>query len=105
MSEALALVRDVDGEKASALMGRATDVATVCKAVVLNLAVDIKGKRYLPVEAWTTIAAAYGCVATIREVAEEERGVKAVAELRRHDGTVLATAEGFVGLDEPTWAN
>ncbi len=107
MSDALAVVRDVDGsiEKASVLMGRANDVASVCRAVVLNLAVEIHGKRYLPVEAWSTIAAAYGCIPSIREVIEEERGIRAVAELRTHTGTVLATAEGYVGLDEPTWAN
>lgn len=108
MSEAtaLAVVREVESpEKASTLMGRAADVAAVCKAVVLRLAVQIGEKRYLPVEAWATIAATYGCVPSIREVVEEERGIRAVAELKRHDGQVLATAEGYVGLDEPIWAN
>lgn len=100
----------VDGEVTSierpgVLMDRATSVAAVCKAVVLKLAVEIQGKRYLPVEAWATIASAYGCVPSIREVVEEERGIRAVAELKRADGSVIATAEGYVGLDEPTWAN
>jgi hypothetical protein len=107
MSEAaLALVEQPgENEKPTALMQRATDVASVCKAVVVGLAIDIKGKRYLPVEAWATIAATYGCAPSIREVVEEERGVRAVAELRKHDGSVIACAEGFVGLDEPEWAN
>lgn len=101
---ALALVESSE-EKPSALMQRATDVAAVCKAAVTRLAQDIQGKRYLPVEAWCTIAAAYGCAPSIREVAEEDRGIRAVAELKRADGTVVATAEGFCGLDEPTWSN
>lgn len=91
-------------ETAGALMKRADDVAAVCKHVVTRLAVHIHNKRYLPVEAWNTIAAAYGCAPSIREVVEEERGVRAVAELRRHDGQIIASAEGFCGLDEPKWA-
>lgn len=106
MSEAaLALVEQPGEEKPTALMRKATDVAAVCKAVVVSQALEIQGKKYLPVEAWATIAATYGCAPSIREVVEEERGIRAVAELRKHDGTVIATAEGYVGLDEPTWAN
>lgn len=107
MSEAaLALVEsDSSLEKPSALFRRATDVAAVCKAVVTSTAVEIDGKRYVPVEGWATIAAAYACAPSIREVIEEDRGIRAVAELRRADGTVVASAEGFCGLDEPRWSN
>jgi hypothetical protein len=92
-------------EKPLAIIRKATDVAFVCRAVVSGLAKDIQGKKYVPVEGWCTIATAYGCVPSIREVVEEERGIKAVADLIRANGTVVATAEGFVGLDEPTWSN
>lgn len=111
MSEtALAVVKDVTPEKreqpnALALMGQAKDVAGVCREIVMRTAMELQGKKYVKVEGWASIATAYGCVPTIREVVEEERGVRAVAELRRHDGTVLATAEGYVGLDEPRWAS
>lgn len=106
MSEAaLTVVESLPEEKPSALMRRANDVAAVCKAVVTNLATEIQGKKYVPVEGWCTIAAAYGCAPSIREVVEEERGIRAVAELKRADGSVVATAEGFCGLDEPTWSN
>lgn len=98
----MALVEHDEGP--SALMKQATDVAGVCRQIVMNTAMDLKGKRYVRVEGWMSIAAAYGCVPSIREVVEEERGIRAVAELRKHDGTVLASAEGFCGLDEPTWA-
>lgn len=102
---ALALVERADDEKPRALIRKATDVAEVCRAVVESLAITIGKKRYLPVEAWNTIAAAYGCAPSIRDVIEEERGVRAIAELKRADGTVVATAEGFCGLDEPEWSN
>jgi hypothetical protein len=108
MSEATALAvleRAPEGETPSALMRRATDVAGVCREIVMRTAMDLQGKKYVKVEGWMSIAAAYGCVPSIREVVEEPQGIRAVAELRRHDGAVLATAEGFVGLDEPRWAS
>lgn len=105
---ALAVVSGNGIEKAenpTTLMRQATDVAAVCRQIVLNTAMELQGKRYVKVEGWMSIAATYGCVPSIRSVEEDERGIKAVAELRKHDGTVLATAEGYVGLDEPRWAN
>jgi hypothetical protein len=105
MSEAaLAVVEQPGDEKPQALIRRATDVAAVCRAAVISQVKDIKGKKYVKVEGWCTIAAAYGCAPSIREVVEEERGIRAVAELKRADGTVVATAEGFCGLDEPEWS-
>lgn len=92
-------------ENATALMRQATDVAGVCREIVMRTAMELQGKKYVKVEGWQSIAAAYGCIPSIREVMEEERGIKAIAELRRHDGTILATAEGYCGLDEPRWAN
>ncbi len=106
MSEAaLAIVEQPGEEKPKALIQRATDVATVCKLAVLSSVMEIRGKRYVKVEGWCTIAAAYGCIPSIREVVEEERGIRAVAELKRSDGSVVATAQGFCGLDEPEWSN
>lgn len=107
MSEttALAVVPNEDGENAATLMRRASDVAGVCREIVLRTAMELQGKKYVKVEGWQSIASAFGCIPSIKEVVEEERGIKAIAELRRHDGTVLATAEGYCGLDEPRWAN
>jgi hypothetical protein len=107
MSEvtALAVVPPEErGEKPSALMQRASDVAGVCREIVMRTAMELQGKKYVKVEGWQCIAAAYG-IPSIREVVEEEKGIRAVAELRRHDGTVLATAEGYCGLDEPRWSS
>lgn len=108
MSEmtALTVLERPEGESPSALMRRATDVAGVCREIVMRTAMDLKGKKYVKVEGWMSIAATYGCVCSIREVVEDERGnVRAIAELRRADGHVIATAEGFVGMDEAAWAS
>ena len=87
-----------------ALMLRATDVAGVCAEIVKRTAMSIQGKKYVRVEGWQSIAAAYGCVASAKDVRHIENGVEAIGELRRiSDGAILATAVGFVGKDEPTW--
>jgi hypothetical protein len=102
----------VEEETQLALVGRpaelykqATDVAGVCKQIVVKTAITIKGNKYVKVEGWEAIAAAHGFVAGARDVERVDTGWKAVGELRRiSDGTVIATAEGFVGDDEPMWA-
>lgn len=87
-----------------ALMNRATDVAGVCGEIVKRTAQTIQGRKYVRVEGWQSIAAAYGCVASSKNVQKVEGGVKATGELHRiSDGALIATAEGFVGEDEPTW--
>ena len=87
------------------LMTQATDVAGVCKQIVTRTAQSIQGRKYVRVEGWQSIAAAYGCVASAINVELLESGIRAIGELRRvSDGAVLATAEGFVGNDEKTWA-
>lgn len=86
------------------LMRQATDVAGVCKEIVLRTAMEIQGRKFVRVEGWQSIATAHGCVASIREVRQTEDGTAATAELKRiSDGAVLASAEGYVGSDEPTW--
>lgn len=88
----------------AALFHRATDVAGVCGEIVKRTAKYIQGRKYVQVEGWQSIAAAYGYVASSTRVEKVEGGVRAIGELRRvSDGTLLATAEGFVGEDEPTW--
>lgn len=87
-----------------ALMNQATDVAGVCAEIVKRTAQMIQGRKYVKVEGWQSIAAAYGCVASSKNVHKVEGGVKATGELHRvSDGALIATAEGFVGEDEPTW--
>lgn len=96
--------------EAVALNRQATDIAGLCKEIVLKTAVEISGRKHVRVEGWTSIAAAYGCVASIKSVEHipstpgMSGGIRAIAELKRaNDGHVISTAEGFVGEDEPTW--
>ena len=93
------------GSGASALFRQATDVAHVCKDIVLKCVVVIGERRYVRVEGWMAISVAHGCIASIQSVENVPgEGVKSVAEVRRiSDQAVLATAEGFVGVDEPDW--
>lgn len=85
----------------------ATDVAGVCKEIVSKTAKKIGNRKYVTVEGWQAIATAHGCVLSIESVTESESGdCISIAELRRmSDGVILARAEGFVGMDEKTWAS
>ena len=48
---------------------------------------------------------AHGCVASARDVERVDGGYRCIGEVRRMDnGQVIATAEGFLGDDEPMWA-
>ncbi len=100
-----------------ALMRRATDVAGICREIVLKTAVTIQGRKFIRVEGWESIATAHGCFAGA-ENAEREYdtqgnhiGYKAKGVLRNARGEIIATGEGFVGFDEqdrkgnPTWKN
>lgn len=81
-----------------------TDAAAICKEIVVSTATTIQGRKYVCVEGWQAIAIAHGCAAGARDVEKVEGGVRAIGEVRRmSDGGLIATAEGFVGEDEPTW--
>lgn len=90
----------------AALMRQATDVAGVSRQIVLQTAMKIQGRQYVKVEGWQAIAIAHGCVLSARDVQAVEGGISAIGEVRRiADGQIIATAEGFVGDDEKTWAS
>jgi hypothetical protein len=81
-----------------------TDAAELCKAIVVATSSTIQGRRYVSVEGWQAVARAHGCAAGAAHVERVEGGVRAVGEVRDIlTGQVIATAEGFVGEDEPTW--
>jgi hypothetical protein len=84
----------------------ATDAASVCKEIVTRTAQSIQGRKYVRVEGWQSIANAFGCVASAVDVRKVEGGIAAIGQVRRvADGVLIATAEGFVGDDEKTWAS
>lgn len=106
MSSETAALTVIEGSKThpGQLMRQATDVAGVCGEIVKRTAQNIQGRKYVKVEGWQSIAVAYGCVASSKDVEKVEGGIKAVGEVRRmSDGVLIATAEGFVGDDEKTW--
>jgi hypothetical protein len=83
------------------LMRHAQSVADVCRDIVQKTAIIIRGKKYVQVEGWQSIAAAHGFVAGVSRVDRIETGWNAIGELRSvRNGTLIATAEGFVGDDE-----
>jgi hypothetical protein len=83
-----------------------TDAAGLCKDIVAKTARSIQGRKYVQVEGWQAIALAHGCTASAGAVERVETGFRAIAKITRmRDGLVIATAEGFVGDDEKTWAS
>jgi hypothetical protein len=83
----------------------ATDAAGLCRDLVLKTAMKIQGRRYVQVEGWQTIANAFGCVASAKNVQRIEGGFTAIGQIiRLADGVVIAEAEGYVGDDESTWS-
>ncbi len=89
------------------LMRTATDVAGLCKEFVVKTAISIKGRKFVKVEGWQSIAAAHGCIPEIESVQQAEiegiDGILAHAVLRRmSDGKKFGRATAFVGKDENT---
>jgi hypothetical protein len=81
-----------------------TEAADICKEIVVATSSNIQGKRYVAVEGWQAIAIAHGCALSASRVERVDGGVRAIGEVHRmSDGQLIATAEGFVGEDEPTW--
>jgi hypothetical protein len=100
-----------------ALMRRATDVAGICREIVLKTACEIRGHKFVKVEGWESIATAHGCFAGAEDAERvydnqgNHIGYKAKGVLRNSHGEIIATGEGYVGFDEkdrkgnPTWKN
>lgn len=81
-----------------------TEAADICKDIVVSTSSNIQGRNFVSVEGWQAIAVAHGCALSARDVEKVDGGVRAIGEVRRmSDGQLIATGEGFVGEDEPTW--
>jgi hypothetical protein len=89
----------------AALYRVSTDAAALCREIVLATSSNIQGRKYVAVEGWQSIALAHGCAASSGDVTRMEDGsVSAVGRVIRIDtGTVISSAEGYVGADEATW--
>jgi hypothetical protein len=98
MNELVRIESNVEAYRAS------TEAAALCKEIVVATSSTIQGRRYVSVEGWQAIARAHGCAAGARDVKRVDGGVSATGEVRDiHTGALIASAEGFVGEDEPTW--
>lgn len=86
-------------------MQKASNIASVCKEIVMKTAMTIQGRKYVKVEGWLALAQAAGYTIGTRDVEKVDGGIRAMADVRRiSDGAVIATAEGFVGDDERMWS-
>lgn len=98
MNELTTVRSNVEAYRAS------TDAAELCKAIVVATSSNIQGRRYVSVEGWQAVARAHGCAAGASHVERIDGGVRAIGEVRDIlTGQLIASAEGFVGEDEPTW--
>jgi hypothetical protein len=98
MNELVRIESNVEAYRAS------TEAAALCREIVIATSSSIQGRAYVSVEGWQAIARAHGCAAGARDVKRVDGGVSAIGEVRDiHTGALIATAEGFVGEDEPTW--
>ena len=86
---------------------RGHQVADACRQIVMQCSMDLKGKKYIKAEGWQALAAANGLSPRINCVEELAGGdIRAVCDLiRLSDGEIVASAEGFVGTDEPMWTS
>lgn len=86
------------------LVRQSTDIAGLCRDIVIKCSMEIQKRKYVKVEGWQSIATAHGCVASCKDVERIAGGFRAIGEVRRmSDGFVIASAEGFVGEDEAIW--
>lgn len=92
-------------QNGAALYRISTDAAALCRDIVVATASNIQGRKYVQVEGWQAIALAHGCVASSGDVTQHPDGsVSAIGRVVRIDtGTLIASAEGYVGADEATW--
>jgi hypothetical protein len=104
MANALAVIDT--SETNAAIFRQSTDAASMCRDIVVQRAISLQGKRYVPIEGWQAIALAHGCIASAENVRMVDGGIAADGIIRRmRDGQEVARAEGFLGDDEKMWAN
>lgn len=105
MGSELAVIGQHEGNSVAEYHRKATDVAGAVRQLVVQQAIMLGKKKYLPVAAYQAVANAMGCTTSARDIQKVEGGYTAIGEVKRlSDGVVIATGEGFVGMDEEKWA-
>jgi hypothetical protein len=101
---ALAVYETETNPQSVVTKGQAT--ANACRAIVMQCSMQLQGKRYIKAEGWQALAASCGYSPRIGIVEELNNGdIRAVCDLvRLSDGEIVASAEGYLGMDEGMWA-
>ena len=105
MSEtAIAVYEPESNPQAVVTKGQAT--ANACRAIVMQCSMQLQGRRYIKAEGWQALAASCGYSPRIQTVEEMSNGdIRAVCDLvRLSDGEIVASAEGYLGVDEGMWS-
>ena len=104
MSETAIAVIEPNNPQSVVTRGQAT--ANACRQIVLKCSMQLQGKTYIKAEGWQALAASCGYSPRIGTVEELSNGdIRAVCDLvRLSDGEIVASAEGYLGVDESTWA-
>lgn len=85
----------------------AAKLATALKKVIddQKLYSDIKGKKHVKVEGWTTLGVMLGILPVEEWVKEHEDGAyeAKVNLIRQRDGQIVGSATSYCGMDEGRW--
>lgn len=89
-----------------AIVARAQKTADACRQIVMKCSIQLQGRGYIKAEGWQALAASCGYSPRIGTVEELSNGdIRAVCDLvRLSDGEIVASAEGYLGVDEGMWA-
>ena len=104
MSETALAIYEPENPQAVVTKGQAT--ANACRAIVMQCSMQLQGRRYIKAEGWQALAASCGYSPRIQTVEELSNGdIRAVCDLvRLSDGEIVASAEGYLGVDEGMWS-
>jgi len=92
-----------------ALIRQASNIATELAKIIdsRQLFTNIRGKKYVRVEGWSTLGAMLGVLPCEDIVVAHEDGTyeATVSLIRVNDGAVIGRGSAICGMDEKTWAD
>ena len=101
------IVKRTQVETPSQFVSSYTERAEILKSIIDSKGVFslVKGKRYVRVEGWTTLAAMLGFLPKEISVEEKKDGsyIAKMALVRLSDGVVYSEASAECGMDEKEW--
>lgn len=98
---------DLEVQKPKVLLANSTDIASLCKQIVVSTSTKIGDKKHVQVEGWQAIAVANNAVLCASDAKREYDndgkliGYSAKGFVKdKATGNIISTGEGFVGFDE-----